>query len=85
MSSSPPFLVGVDTFVSYYCSRSMGDRFGLVLYLVYGEAVSDEVLGIYARDREIIDAADKFGMKSLSLRLQAESSFVKANTISIDN
>ena len=55
--------------------------FRRVLYFVYGGDVPEEVLETDAR--EIIDAADKFGVTNL--KLQAEASFVKTTTISIDN
>ena len=57
------------------------DIFRHVLYYVYGGNVSDEELKANAKD--LIDAADKFGI--VSLKLEAEACYVKSITISVHN
>jgi len=57
------------------------DIFRHVLYYVYGGKVSDEELKANAKD--LIDAADKFGI--VSLKLEAEACYVKTATLTIDN
>ena len=52
-----------------------------LLYYVYGGKVSDEDLK--ANAKEIIDAADKYGI--IGLKLEAEASFVTSTTISMDS
>ena len=52
-----------------------------LLYYVYGGKVSDEDLKNNARD--IIDAADKYGV--VNLKLEAEASLVTSTTITIEN
>jgi hypothetical protein len=57
------------------------DIFRHILYYLYGGKVDDEDLKANAKD--IIDAADKYGV--VGLKLQAEASFVTSMTITIDN
>lgn len=57
------------------------DVFGHLLYHVYGGNVSDEELT--ANAKEIIHAADKFGVPSL--KLQADYALVASASITIDN
>ena len=57
------------------------DIFRHLLYYLYGGKVDDEDLKANAKD--IIDAADKYGV--VGLKLQAEASFVASTTITIDN
>ena len=52
-----------------------------LLYYVYGGKVSDEDLKNNAK--EIIDAADKYGI--VGLKLEAEVSFVRSTAITFDN
>ena len=52
-----------------------------LLYYSYGGKVSDEDLKANAKD--IIDAADKFGV--VGLKLEAEASFVNSTNITMDN
>ena len=52
-----------------------------LLYYVYGGKISDEDLKSNARD--IIDAADKYGV--VGLKLEAEASLVTSTTITIEN
>ena len=52
-----------------------------LLYYVYGGRVSDEEFKVNAK--EIIDAADKYGV--VNLKLEAEASLVKSTTITFDN
>mmetsp|Transcript_16252 Transcript_16252/g.26509 ORF Transcript_16252/g.26509 Transcript_16252/m.26509 type:complete len:182 (-) Transcript_16252:71-616(-) len=57
------------------------DIFRHVLYYVYGGKVSDEELKANAKD--LIDAADKFGV--VNLKLEAEACYVKSTTLTTDN
>ena len=57
------------------------DIFRHLLYYLYGGKVDDEDLKDNAKD--IIDAADKYGV--VGLKLEAEASFVTSTTITIDN
>jgi len=57
------------------------DIFRHVLYHVYGGKVSDEELE--ANAKELIDAADKFGV--VSLKLEAEACYVKSTSLTTDN
>jgi len=57
------------------------DIFRHMLFYLYGGKVSDEELKANAKD--LIDAADKFGV--VSLKLEAEVCYVKSTTLTIDN
>mmetsp|Transcript_13569 Transcript_13569/g.29503 ORF Transcript_13569/g.29503 Transcript_13569/m.29503 type:complete len:408 (+) Transcript_13569:38-1261(+) len=57
------------------------DIFRHLLHYIYGGKVSDEDLKTYAK--EIIDAADKYGVANL--KLEAEACFVSSTTITIEN
>ena len=57
------------------------DIFHHLLYYLYGGKVSDEELKANAKD--LIDAADKFGI--MNLKLEAEVCYVKSTTLTIDN
>ena len=57
------------------------DIFRHLLYYLYGGKVSDEDLKANAKD--VIDAADKYGV--VGLKLEAEVSFVTSTTITLDN
>ena len=52
-----------------------------LLYYVYGGKIAENDMD--ANAREIIDAADKYGI--VGLKLEAEASFVTSTTISFDN
>lgn len=55
--------------------------FHMLLYFVYGGEISVEDMTMYAR--EIIDAADKYGVSSL--KLKAEAFFVHTTKITVEN
>ena len=55
--------------------------FRLLLSYIYGRKVSEDDMVLHARD--IIDAADKYGV--INLKLEAEASFVKGATFTIEN
>jgi hypothetical protein len=57
------------------------DIFRHLLHYIYGGKISEEDLKANAKD--IIDAADKYGV--VGLKLEAEASFVTSTTITIDN
>ena len=57
------------------------DIFRHVLHYLYGGKVSDEDMKEHAKD--IIDAADKYGV--VGLKLEAEASLVTATTITFDS
>lgn len=57
------------------------DVFKHMLYYVYGGEVPDEDLVSSAKD--LIDAADKFGV--VTLKLEAEACYVKSTALTIDN
>ena len=57
------------------------DIFRHILYHIYGGEILDDDLRANARD--IINAADKFGV--VNLKLEAEAWYVKSTTITIDN
>ena len=52
-----------------------------MLYYMYGGKLAEEELKVDAKD--IIDAADKYGI--VSLKLEAEASYVKSTTLTNDN
>ena len=52
-----------------------------LLYYMYGGKVSDEHMKAYAKD--IIDAADRYGV--VNLKLEAEAYFVESTIITFDN
>ena len=52
-----------------------------MLYYIYGGRLSDEELNENAK--EIIDAADRYGV--VSLKLEAEACYVKSTTITVEN
>jgi hypothetical protein len=55
--------------------------FSLLLSYIYGGQVSEDDMKLHARD--IIDAADKYGV--VNLKLEAEASFVVGATFTIEN
>jgi len=55
--------------------------FRLLLSYIYGGKVSEDNMVLHARD--IIDAADKYGV--INLKLEAEACFVEGTTFTIDN
>ena len=55
--------------------------FRLLLSYIYGGKVSEDNMVLHAK--EIIDAADKYGV--VNLKLEAEASFVEGTTFTIDN
>jgi hypothetical protein len=55
--------------------------FRLLLSYIYGGKVSEDNMVLHARD--IIDAADKYGV--ISLKLEAEASLVEGTTFTIEN
>jgi len=55
--------------------------FRLLLSYIYGGKVSEDIMVLHARD--IIDAADKYGV--VNLKLEAEASFVVGATFTIEN
>jgi hypothetical protein len=57
------------------------DIFRLLLSYIYGQKVSEDHMVLHAR--EIIDAADKYGV--VHLKLEAEASFVVGATFTIEN
>jgi len=57
------------------------DIFRLLLSYIYGRKVSEDDMVLHARD--IIDAADKYGV--VNLKLEAEASFVVGATFTIEN
>ena len=57
------------------------DIFRHLLYYVYGGKIADEELKSNAK--EIIDAADKYGI--VGLKLEAEAAFVTSTTITFEN
>jgi hypothetical protein len=57
------------------------DVFRLLLFYIYGGKVSDDDMKSHAR--EIVNAADKFGV--VNLKLEAEAFFVEATTFTIQN
>eukprot|EP00571_Detonula_confervacea_P010412 CAMPEP_0172303502 /NCGR_PEP_ID=MMETSP1058-20130122/5034_1 /TAXON_ID=83371 /ORGANISM="Detonula confervacea, Strain CCMP 353" /LENGTH=400 /DNA_ID=CAMNT_0013014343 /DNA_START=117 /DNA_END=1319 /DNA_ORIENTATION=- len=57
------------------------DIFRHMLYYIYGGKVSDEELKANAKD--IIDAADKYGV--VNLKLEAEACYAKSITLTVDN
>ena len=57
------------------------DIFRLLLSYIYGGKELDDDMKSYAR--EIIDAADKYGV--VNLKLEAEASLVEATTFKIEN
>jgi hypothetical protein len=57
------------------------DVFRLLLYYIYGGKIADEDMKFHVR--EIIDAADKYGV--ISLKLEAEAHLVQATTFTIEN
>jgi hypothetical protein len=57
------------------------DIFRCLLNYIYGGKVSDD--DTKSHDREIIDAADKYGV--VNLKLEAEASLVEATTFTIEN
>jgi hypothetical protein len=57
------------------------DAFRYILFYMYGGKISDSDMKSHAK--EIIDAADKFGITSL--KLEAEASIVEDTTITMDN
>jgi hypothetical protein len=57
------------------------DVFRLMLSYIYGGKVSENDMKLHAR--EIIDAADKYGV--VNLKLEAEASFVVGATFTIEN
>jgi len=57
------------------------DIFRLLLNYIYGGKVSEDDMVLHAR--EIIDAADKYGV--ISLKLEAEARLVEGTTFMIDN
>jgi len=57
------------------------DIFRLLLSYIYGRKLSEDDMVLHARD--IIDAADKYGV--VNLKLEAEASFVVCATFSIEN
>ena len=57
------------------------DIFRHMLYYLYGGKLTDEELKANARD--IIDAADKYGV--VHLKLDAEACYVKSTTITLEN
>ena len=52
-----------------------------MLFYVYGGELSDDDLKANAKD--LIDAADKYGV--VSLKLEAEAFYVKSNNLTVDN
>jgi len=57
------------------------DIFRLLLSYIYGRKLSEDDMVLHARD--IIDAADKYGV--VNLKLEAEASFVVGATFTIEN
>ena len=57
------------------------DIFGLLLSYIYGVKISDDDMKSHAK--EVIDAADKYGV--VNLKLEAEASFVEGTTFTIEN
>jgi hypothetical protein len=57
------------------------DVFRLLLSYIYGGKVSEDDMALHAR--EIIDAADKYGV--VNLKLEAEASLVEGTTFTIEN
>jgi hypothetical protein len=57
------------------------DVFRLLLFYIYGGKVSDDDMKSHAK--EIVNAADKFGV--VNLKLEAEAFFVEATTFTIQN
>ena len=57
------------------------DIFRHMLFYVYGGKLSDDDLKANAKD--LIDAADKYGV--VSLKLEAEAFYVKSNNLTVDN
>ena len=57
------------------------DIFRHMLYHLYGGKISDEDLR--GNEKDLIDAADKYGV--VSLKLEAEAFYVKSTTLAIDN
>jgi len=63
------------------CTDVRPQIFWCVLYYIYGGKLTDDDL--QANAKELIDAADKFGI--VTLKLEAEACYVESTTISVDN
>jgi hypothetical protein len=57
------------------------DVFRLLLFYMYGGKLSDDDMNLHAK--ELVDAADKYGV--VSLKLETEASFVKGTDFMIEN
>jgi hypothetical protein len=57
------------------------DIFGFLLSYIYGVKISDDDMNSHAK--EVVDAADKYGV--VNLKLEAEACFVEGTTFTIEN
>jgi hypothetical protein len=72
---------GMTGVITIYISGVSQDIFRHVLWYLYGGKVEHDDMKSHAK--EILDAADRFGVTNL--KLEAEASFVASTTIALDN
>ncbi len=74
---------GEEGIVTIQTDNVSPDVFGLLLNYIYGGRVSGDDMREHTK--EILGAADRFGVTITNLKLEAEAHFVQATTFSIEN